>query len=68
MLNPYDMEFDFKSFSSGNYSKALEYKNQVEAISEVLYPDDTNSQNKILRLKQEYFLVFCWCTKYNKKI
>lgn len=54
---PLDMEFDFKSFSSGHYSKALEYKNQVEAISEVLYPDDTNSENKILRLKQEYFLV-----------
>jgi glycogen phosphorylase len=54
---PVDMEFDFKSFSSGHYSKALEYKNQVEAISEVLYPDDSNSENKILRLKQEYFLV-----------
>ena len=54
---PLDLEFDFKSFSSGHYSKALEYKNQVEAISEVLYPDDTNSENKILRLKQEYFLV-----------
>lgn len=53
---PYEKEFDFKSFSSGNYSKALEYKNEVEAISEVLYPDDSNYQNKLLRLKQEYFL------------
>lgn len=54
---PYVMEFDFKSFSSGNYTKAQEYKNNVEAITEVLYPDDTNYQNKVLRLKQEYFLV-----------
>lgn len=54
---PYMTEFDFKSFSSGDYSKAQEYKNHVEAISEVLYPDDTNYKNKLLRLKQEYFLV-----------
>lgn len=54
---PYMMEFDFQSFSNGNYSKAQEYKNRVEAITEVLYPDDTNYQNKKLRLKQEYFLV-----------
>jgi starch phosphorylase len=54
---PLMMEFDFKSFNSGNYSKAQEYKNNVEAISEVLYPDDSNYQNQVLRLKQEYFLV-----------
>lgn len=54
---PVDQEFDFASFCNGNYSKALEYKNQVEAISEVLYPDDSNYQNRVLRLKQEYFMV-----------
>lgn len=51
------MEFDFHSFNSGNYTKALEYKNNVEAISEVLYPDDSNYENRVLRLKQEYFMV-----------
>ncbi|RSK28288.1 glycogen/starch/alpha-glucan phosphorylase [Bacillus sp. HMF5848] len=35
----------------------LEYKRQTEAVSEFLYPDDTNDDGKILRLKQQYFLV-----------
>ncbi|MCL6571814.1 MAG: glycogen/starch/alpha-glucan phosphorylase [Bacillus sp. (in: Bacteria)] len=35
----------------------LSYKRETEAISELLYPDDTNDLGKILRLKQQYFLV-----------
>lgn len=35
----------------------LSYKRRTEAISEFLYPDDTHDQGKILRLKQQYFLV-----------
>ncbi|NTV90898.1 MAG: glycogen/starch/alpha-glucan phosphorylase, partial [Clostridiales bacterium] len=54
---PASTEFDFASFNRGDYSKALEYKNNIEAISEVLYPDDSNYKNRSLRLKQEYFLV-----------
>ncbi len=50
-------DFDFASFNRGDYSKAAEYKNNIEAISEVLYPDDSNYKNRSLRLKQEYFLV-----------
>lgn len=50
-------EFDFASFSRGDYMKAVEYKYSVEAISEVLYPDDSNYTNRVLRLKQQYFLV-----------
>lgn len=50
-------EFDFASFNKGDYVKAAEYKTQVEAISEVLYPDDSNFENRLLRLKQEYFMV-----------
>ncbi|QSZ27711.1 glycogen/starch/alpha-glucan phosphorylase [Aceticella autotrophica] len=52
---PMEREFDFSSFSSGDYTKAVEYKYSVEAISQVLYPDDSSIQNKSLRLKQEYF-------------
>ncbi|WP_100331922.1 glycogen/starch/alpha-glucan phosphorylase [Bacillus xiapuensis] len=33
------------------------YKKETEAISEFLYPDDTHDEGKILRLKQQYFLV-----------
>lgn len=35
----------------------MTYKNETEAISEFLYPDDSNDEGKILRLKQQYFLV-----------
>ncbi|KZL89052.1 glycogen/starch/alpha-glucan phosphorylase [Clostridium magnum] len=50
-------EFDFSSFSRGDYLKAIEYKNSIEAISQVLYPDDSFYEGKILRLKQQYFFV-----------
>lgn len=35
----------------------LRYKRETEAISEFLYPDDSHDDGKILRLKQQYFLV-----------
>ena len=50
-------DFDFASFSKGNYTEAVSNKYSVEAISEVLYPDDSNYSNKVLRLKQQYFFV-----------
>lgn len=43
---------------SGNETKlALDYEKSVRGISESLYPDDSNYEGKILRLKQQYFLV-----------
>jgi len=50
-------EFDFSSFSKGEYLKAVEYKYSTEAISQVLYPDDRHYEGMILRLKQQYFFV-----------
>ena len=65
-------EFDFSSFSQGNYMEAVSYKYSVEAISEVLYPDDSNYANKVLRLKQQYFFVSAGLMsivrRYKKKI
>jgi glycogen phosphorylase len=49
--------FDFSSFSRGDYTSAIAGKVAVEAISEVLYPDDSNYANRLLRLKQQYFFV-----------
>ena len=50
-------EFDYSSFSRGEFLKAIEYKNSVESISQVLYPEDSFYKGKILRLKQQYFFV-----------
>ena len=54
---PLNNEFDYSSFNRGEFLKAIEYKNSVEAISQVLYPDDSFYEGKILRLKQQYFFV-----------
>jgi starch phosphorylase len=48
---------NFQAFSGGDYLNAVSEKYSAEAISEVLYPDDSNYKNRILRLKQQYFFV-----------
>jgi starch phosphorylase len=52
-----DSNFDFDSFNKGEYLKAVEHKNSIESISQVLYPDDSKEEGKLLRLKQQYFFV-----------
>lgn len=54
---PVHSDFDFWSFSKGDYSKAVEYRSSVQAITQVLYPDDSTESGKLLRLKQQYFFV-----------
>ena len=54
---PIDNELDFKFFNKGDHIKAIEYRYSIKAITEVLYPDDSNYKNIVLRLKQEYFFV-----------
>jgi len=50
-------DFDLKYFNEGNYIKAVEDKNESENLSKVLYPDDTTTMGRELRLKQQYFFV-----------
>ncbi|HSH13119.1 MAG TPA: glycogen/starch/alpha-glucan phosphorylase [Desulfurivibrionaceae bacterium] len=50
-------DFNFSYFSKGNYIAAVQEKVKSETISKVLYPSDTLSQGKELRLKQQYFFV-----------
>lgn len=50
-------DFDFELFNSQKYVEALELKNRAEDISRVLYPNDSNKEGKLLRLRQQYFLV-----------
>lgn len=54
---PVSDDFDFSTFSKGDYNKAVEYKSSVQSISQVLYPDDSTESGKLLRLKQQYFFV-----------
>ena len=50
-------EFNLEYFNHGDYTKAVEDKDQTEVISKVLYPNDNVFEGKELRLKQEYFSV-----------
>ncbi|MBN1034732.1 glycogen/starch/alpha-glucan phosphorylase [Clostridium botulinum] len=50
-------EFDFYLFNEQKYDESVELKNRAEDISRVLYPNDSNDEGKILRLRQQYFLV-----------
>lgn len=40
-----------------DYYKILEYNRTLESISGFLYPDDSSEEGRLLRLKQQYFLV-----------
>ena len=48
---------DMEEFNKGNYSRAMEARSEIEAITSILYPDDRQGIGKKLRLRQEYFLV-----------
>ncbi|MFH2065170.1 MAG: glycogen/starch/alpha-glucan phosphorylase [Pseudomonadota bacterium] len=51
--------FDFMTFSSGDYYKAVDQKIFSETISKVLYPNDEPEIGRALRLAQQYFFVSC---------
>ncbi|KAI4453681.1 glycogen phosphorylase [Holotrichia oblita] len=51
------LDFDMKSFTQGDYMRAMRSDNEAEIISKVLYPSDDHDQGKQLRLSQQYFLV-----------
>lgn len=64
---PKDGDFDFDSFRRGEYSNAVNYRQSIRAISDSLYPDDSNFENKLLRLKQQYFFVCAGISSILKK-
>jgi glycogen phosphorylase len=47
--------FDFELFNNQQYDKAVKSRNEAEAITSVLYPNDSLDSGKKLRLKQQYF-------------
>lgn len=48
-------DFNFGLFNDQKYSLAVKEKDNAEAISSVLYPNDDTDKGKKLRLKQQYF-------------
>lgn len=47
--------FDFGLFNAQKYEASWQERNDAEAISSVLYPNDDTDAGKRLRLKQQYF-------------
>ncbi len=52
-------EFDFETFSRGDFLSAVAGRERAEAVTKVLYPSDEAEAGRELRLTQEYFLVAC---------
>ncbi|AKJ41975.1 glycogen phosphorylase [Pragia fontium] len=50
-------EINLGKFNQGDYFAAVKNKNNSENVSRVLYPNDSTSSGRELRLCQEYFLV-----------
>ncbi len=51
--------FNFLEFSRGDFFDAVHEKVAAEALTRVLYPDDSTPRGRNLRFVQEYFLVAC---------
>ncbi len=49
-------QFDLEAFNRGDYSAAMRDRNEISALTAVLYPEDSTEAGKALRLNQEYFL------------
>ncbi|MGM9521819.1 MAG: glycogen/starch/alpha-glucan phosphorylase [Oscillospiraceae bacterium] len=54
---PVEENFDMDAFNRGDYSGAVKFRADVEAITSILYPNDNADPGKVLRLKQEYLFV-----------
>ena len=54
---PATQAFDLDAFNAGHYARATKYRTDVEAISAILYPNDSGEHGRLLRLKQEYLFV-----------
>lgn len=52
-------KLDFEKFYYGNFAQATKDKTFSENISKIIYPSDSNTKGRELRLLQEYFLVAC---------
>ena len=54
---PVNDTVDMDAFNAGEYALARKERSDIEAITCILYPEDSDGIGRKLRLKQEYFLV-----------
>jgi len=54
---PREENFDLAAFNRGDYAGAIKHRTEIEAITSILYPDDSTPSGRRLRLQQEYLLV-----------
>lgn len=47
--------FDFDAFNNSDFIGAFRNQNAAQSISQVLYPNDSTDEGRVLRLRQEYF-------------
>ena len=50
-------QIDMNLFNEGQHMRAMEQKAMAESITQILYPGDSHTEGKSLRLNQQYFLV-----------
>ncbi|CAJ2661747.1 unnamed protein product [Trifolium pratense] len=48
---------EYEAYNTGDYINSIVNRQNTEAISNVLHPDDRSHQGKEMRLKQQYFFV-----------
>jgi starch phosphorylase len=53
------LDFDFQTFSHGEFVSALAETLAAKSLTRVLYPDDSTTKGQELRFVQEHFLVAC---------
>lgn len=51
------VSFDYHTFNRQMYDESLYMKNRAEDITRVISPNDDTEQGKILRIRQQYFMV-----------
>ena len=56
------------SIKASDYGGRVKNRNDIEAITTILYPDDSTAAGKELRLKQEYFFSAAGVASILKKL
>ncbi len=51
------ISFDYNTFNRQMYDESIYMKNRADDITRVLYPNNDSDQGKVLRLRQQYFMV-----------